>query len=212
MPRHDNEEDNEDIANEDQDDALQDQAVLNLVFTEQQVEEYLARSEQEERELARQALEQRAHQILRERARANIRREIENGELKPRPPKTWGTYLYENTSYALHRGYDVGAYAMNKAQDFGNAYITVNTAIVAAGVVSTIAVTATKKGACVAACASKTAATVAASVNPVMVAVGGAMLVGYGIHRYNQQPIMAEVAPVNDFELGSQGISPRRSR
>jgi hypothetical protein len=199
MPRHDNEEDNEDIIDENQDDALQDQAVLNLVFTEQQVEEYLARYEQEERELARQALEQRAHQILRERARANVRREIQEGNLAPRPPKSWGTFFYENGAYALH-----------KARDFGEAYITVNTAYVGAGMLATAAICATKKGACVAACASQTAttaaATVAAVANPVAIGVGigvgGAMLVGYGVHRY-RQPAVVQAAPAN-VELGNQ--------
>jgi hypothetical protein len=173
----------EDNQNED----CEDNQNTNDVRAKMRAEAFTPEEEAENRQRIREgiraaqrfALREERYQELYEEEYKAVMEEMARGFLPPPPPRTVGTLLCDGASQAL--GY---------ASDFGNAYLTANTAKTALGVLTTGAICCTKKGAAAAVYASQTAAAVVASVNPVTlgigIGVGGTVLFGYGLHKYTR--------------------------
>jgi hypothetical protein len=156
-------------------------------MTPEQQEKYYAKVLEEEREVVRQRVKQIKQNELREKAKEQVRAEIKKGEIPPKPPQAWGEYFQENASYAF-----------NKVHNFAVVYITAENATYGVGALAVGGMAVTKKGAAAAA-AIKTGVVAAVVANPV-VAVGGAMLIGFGAYKYKHRndpvPVMATV-PAN---------------
>lgn len=215
------------------------QVLFDQMFTPEERVAYFAQFEEEEWEAARQALREQALQKVREQARQSVHDKLEQGIVKPAPRKkpdpgkSWGNFLYDGAASALNgvrrfnEAYGTVVYGLGAVATIATyatkkgaaaAVCATETAAAAMATATTAATTAAATVGAAATTVATTASTVAtaaaavaATVNPIAIGVGGAFLVGYGVHRLNHrndpEPILV---PANDtVEIPNRRQAPK---